>query len=81
MKLTVQSVVVVLNTHTKFTNTQGGRHEMTSTPPSVSFQHHVFHEMRTPMVNKHARLVLIGLPQIWKLTKLSQVEKRIQQTS
>ena len=61
-------------------NTQGGRHEMRSKPPSVSFEHHVFHE-RAPTVNKHARLVLIGLPQIWKLTKLSQVEIRIQQTS
>lgn len=33
---------------------------MTSQPPSLLFQHHVFHEIRTPTVNKHARLVEIG---------------------
>ena len=44
------------------------------------FQHNFFHEIRTPTVNKHARIVEIGQHQIWKPMTLSQLEKRIQQT-
>ena len=43
----------------------------------VPFQHHVFYELQTPTVSKHARLVEIGLPQIWKPMKLPQLKKRI----
>ena len=39
-----------------------------------------FHEIRTPTENKHARIVVIGYPQIQKPMKLSQIEKRIPQT-
>ena len=48
-------------------------------PPSLPVQHNVFHEIQTQTVI-HARLVEIGQPQIWKPMKLSQLEKRIQQT-
>ena len=53
---------------------------MKTQPLSLSFQHNFFHEIQTQTVNKHARLVEIGQPQIWKPMKLSQPEKRIQQT-
>ena len=53
---------------------------MKTQPPSLSFQHNFFHEIQTQTVNKHARFVKIGQPQIWKPMKLSQLEKRIQQT-
>ena len=36
---------------------------MTSQPPLLPFQHHVFHEIQTLTVSKHARLVEIGLQQ------------------
>ena len=49
-------------------------------PPSLPVQHNVFHEIQTETVTKHARLVEIGQPQIWKPMKLSLLEKRIQQT-
>ena len=39
-----------------------------------------FHEIRTPTVTKHARIVEIGQHQIQKSMKLPQIEKRIQQT-
>ena len=53
---------------------------MKTQPPSLPFQHNVFHEIQTKTVNKHARFVEIGQLQIWKPMKLSQLEKRIQQT-
>ena len=37
---------------------------MKTQPPSLSFQHNFFHEIQTQAVNKHARLVEIGQPQM-----------------
>ena len=61
-------------------NKQDRTLEMKSQPPSLPFQHKFFHEIRTSTVYKQGRLVEIGQPQIWKPMKLSQLEKRIQQT-
>ena len=65
MKLSLQLFVVVLNAQMNFcdnllkfrlhTNTQGRRHKMASQSPCS-----LFHKIRTPTVNKHARIVEIG---------------------
>ena len=64
MKLTLQLVVVVVIAPTKFRDnlfkfTLYRRHEMPLSPP-CSIQHNVFHEIRTPTENKHAKIVVIG---------------------
>ena len=93
MKLTLQLVVVVLIAPTKFrdnlfkftlytiiiiyevgdTRCHLGRHAL--------IQHNFFHEIRTLTENKHARILVIGQQQIQKPMKLSQIEKRISQTT
>ena len=71
MKLTLQLVVVVLNAQTNFRDNflkftlhtsqyDTRRHEIASQPPFLPFQHNLFHEIRTPTVNNHARIVEIG---------------------
>lgn len=56
---------------------QGRWQEMNSQPPSLTFQHHFFHEIRTPTENKHPRLVEKGMSQIWTPMKLPQLAKRV----
>ena len=73
MKLTLQLIVVVLIAPTKFrdnlqkfvqihsiynNNIQGRKHEVPFSHAVI--QHNVFHEIRTPTENKHARIVEIG---------------------
>ena len=71
MKLTLQLVVVVLNAPTKFRDNLFKFSVYTKIIYKVGdtrchfrrhapFQHKVFHEIRTPTENKHARMVEIG---------------------
>ena len=45
---------------------------MNSQPPSLTFQHHFFHEFRTPIENKHTRLVEKGLSRINETSPASE---------
>ena len=91
MKLTLQLVVVVLITPTKFRDNLFKFTLYTIIIYKVGdkrchlrrhalIQHKFFHEIRTPTENKHARIVVIGYQQVLKLVKLSQIAKRIPQT-